>query len=263
MKRRLATIVLAVLWASPLLLLTMLSISRRWAWPHVWPTAWQWTQWAYFLRGRHALLFVFLMSVSISITVAVISTVLAFPTSRAIARHGGRSGWLALAHLPFAVSPVVLGVALLYGFLRLGLAGHAVGVMLAQSILAYAYGTILLHGFWSKRINAFAVLAETLGATPWQRWSRVLVPIARPVLAICLFQTFLVSWFDFALVLLVGGGRVTTLTLQLYEYVRSGDIRLAATCALLLAIPPLVVLAASYRVQRTVVATNVGGFDGR
>ncbi len=263
MKHRFATIVLAVLWASPLLLLMMLSVSRRWAWPDIWPTAWQWTQWEYFLRGRQGLAAVFLTSVSISITVAVVSTLLAFPTSRVMARRGGRSGWLALAHLPFAVSPVVLGVALLYGFLRLGLAGHAVGVMLAQLILAYAYGTILLHGFWSQRVDAFAALAETLGATPWQRWSRVLVPIARPVLAICLFQTFLVSWFDFALVLLVGGGRVTTLTLQLYEYVRSGDVRLAATCALLLALPPLVVLAAGYRVRHTVVATNVGGFDGR
>lgn len=262
MKNRFATAALAVLWGSPLLLLVILSVSRRWPWPSIGPTAWQWTQWAYFFGGRHALATIFLTSVAISATVAVVSTALAFPTSRAIARHARGTYWLTLAHLPFAISPVVLGVTLLYGFIRLRLAGRAVGVILAQSILAYAYGTILLHGFWSTRIKAFTDLADTLGATRWQRWTRVLMPIARPVLAVCLFQTFLVSWFDFALVLLVGGGHVMTLTMRLYEYVGSGDVRLGATCALLLAIPPLVVVAVGYRVHGTVVATNVDVPDG-
>lgn len=261
MRWRPATTMMAIVLISPLVLLGLLSVSRQWTWPNLLPATWQWSQWRALLQGQQALAPVLLRSLLISSTVALVATALAFPTSKAIARHRRRSRLLVLAHLPFAVSPVVLGVALLYAFIRFGLAGHVSGVVLAQILLAYAYGTLLLQGFWSDRVDALADLANTMGATPGQRWWHVFVPMARPMLTVCLFQTFLVSWFDFALVLLIGGGQVTTLTLQLYAYMGSGDVRLAATCALLLSLPPLALLAMRHRLPGTAVAVNLESAD--
>jgi putative spermidine/putrescine transport system permease protein len=63
---------------------------------------------------------------------------------------------------------------------------------------------------------------------------------------------FLVSWSQVALTLLIGGGRVRTLPLELFGYLRSGQERYAATGALLLTVPPLVALAAArFAARRT------------
>jgi len=230
-----------VVWL-PIGLLGLWSVTRRWPWPALLPTQWQLSAWSDVL-GTAGLGPTVLRSVAISTTVALGASIAGFLTSRSAARHARREGLYVFLHLPFVISPVVLGVSLDYLFLRLGVAERAAGVILGQGIVAYAYAVILLSGFWNERIRAFADGAATLGATGLQVWTRVLWPIARPLLAVCLLQTFLISWFDYALVLLIGGGRVVTLTTALYQYFASGDVRLAAACALLLVAPPLLALA--------------------
>ena len=65
---------------------------------------------------------------------------------------------------------------------------------------------------------------------------------------------FLVSWSQFALTLLVGGGAVRTLPLEVFAYVRAGEDRAAAVGALLLIVPPALALAAlRWSVRRTAV----------
>ncbi len=90
---------------------------------------------------------------------------------------------------------------------------------------------------------------------------KVLLPLARPLLAVSLLQTFLISWFDYALTLLIGGGQVSTLTIALYQYLISSDVRLAATCALLLLAPPLLALGFNQRVLCATVATQLEAPD--
>lgn len=256
MIRRALMLTVSLALLLPVLLLALLSLSRHWPWPDLLPDSWQWTQWRELVTGRAGLFAVLARSLGLSTSVALLATGLAFPTSRAVARHRRRGRLLALSHIPFALSPVVLGVALLYGFMRLGLAGHIIGVLAAQLIFAYAYAVILLSSFWDDRVQSLETLASTLHADRWQIWRHVLLPAARPMLGVCLFQTFLVSWFDYALVLLIGGGQVSTLTMQLYAYFGSGDLRLAATCALLLLLPPLLALSIHRRLPATSVAVH-------
>lgn len=256
MTRRALMLVVSLALLLPVLLLVLLSVSRHWPWPALLPHSWQWTQWRELLAGQAGLFRVLARSLGLSTSVALLATGLAFPTSRAVAGHRQRGRLLALSHIPFAMSPVVLGVALLYAFMQLGLAGRVLGVVAAQFIFAYAYAVLLLSGFWNDRVHDFAALASTLHADRWQVWRHVLLPMARPILGVCLFQTFLVSWFDYALVLLIGGGQITTLTMELYAYFGSGDLRLAATCALLLVFPPLLVLLIHHRLPATAVAVH-------
>jgi putative spermidine/putrescine transport system permease protein len=261
MARRLLALALAVALVLPLLLLLMLSLARHWTWPAVLPAQWQLRQWQDLLADVAGLGASLWRSLGMAIGVAVLATALGFPSSRRVARHARRGRLLAAIHLPYALSPVVMGVGLLYAFLRLHLAGHVLGVMLAQLVFAYAYAVILLSGLWSPRAAALEDLAATLGANRRQVWWRVLVPMARPMLAVCLFQTFLISWFDYPLALLIGSGQVQTLTIRLFEYFNSGDIRLAATCALLLMAPPLLALLTNHRLISTPAAPHLDTLD--
>lgn len=229
----------AALLLAPLPSLLALSLAQRWAWPELLPQAWQWQVWQALLRGSGDLLPPASLSIGMALLVALGATAAALPSSRALARHRRRASLLVLAHLPYAISPAVLGVGLFYAFLQLGLAEQALGVMAAQGVLAYAYALILLTGFWTPQVDALADTARTLGASPWQVWRCAVLPQAAPLLAVCLYQTFLLSWFDFPFAQTIGAGAVRTLPLSLYEYLSAGDLRLAAACAVLLMLPPL------------------------
>lgn len=241
---------LAGLLLLPLVVLVLLSLGKHWSWPALLPTEFQGRQWLTLAADPKGLGAIVLRSAGMGVGVAALATALGFVTSRSVARHRRRGPLMALLHVPFAVSPVVVGVSLLYLFLRLHLAGHVVGVMLGQLIFAYAYAAILLSGFWNARVQSLTEVAVTLGAQRPQIWQWVLVPLARPLLLVCLFQTFLISWFDYPVALLIGESRVATLTVALYQYFSSGDTRLAATCGLLLLAPPLAGFAIHRRVGK-------------
>jgi putative spermidine/putrescine transport system permease protein len=251
-------VALASLLLLPLAVLILLSSSKHWYWPALLPGEFQGRQWLSLIADTRGLQGIVLRSAGLGLGVAVLATSLGFVTSRSVARHG-RGSLMAMLHLPFALSPVVVGVSLLYLFLRLHLAGHLAGVMLAQLIFAYAYAAILLAGFWTAEVQSLAEVALALGARRHELWRRVLAPLARPSLLVCLFQTFLISWFDYPLTLLIGEHRVTTLTVSLYQYFSSGDTRLAATCGLILLMPPLVVLTVHRQLLSASIATPEGG----
>lgn len=257
MMRRLLALLLGAALLLPLALLLMLSFSRQWTWPVLWPKQWQLRLWHDLLSDSAGIASAVVRSLLMAVGVGALATLLGFPTSRQLARHRHRGRLLALVHLPYALSPVVLAVGLLFVFLKAHLAGNIGGVMLAQLIFAYAYAVILLSGLWNPRIDALVDLARTLGADNRQVWGRVLLPMALPMLTVCLFQTFLISWFDYPLALLIGSGQVQTLTIRLFGYFNSGDIRLAASCALLLMAPPMLALLVNHRLLSNAAAPHL------
>ena len=164
MIRRAVTWLLSACLVLPLGVLVLLSLARHWSWPALLPTDVQAGQWLSLIADGSGLGAIVLRSAGMGLCVAALATVLGFVTSRSVALHRRRSALLTLLHVPFAVSPVVVGVSLLYLFLRLNLAGHVAGVMLAQLIFAYAYAVILLSGFWNVQVQSLTEVATALGA---------------------------------------------------------------------------------------------------
>jgi len=240
--RRAGAAALIVLCWLPVAYLALLSLARDWAFPALLPPALTLATWQRALAGNDGLVTSFATSAGIALLVATLATAAAGVASRIFATHRHRGWWVLAMHAPFALSPVILGTCLLYFFIQLGLVGSAAGVIAAQFIFAYAYAVIVLIGFWNPHIAALEDLARTLGAGKRQVLRRVVFPLARPLLAVAFFQTLLLSWFDYGLAAVIGAGKVPVLTLRVTEYMGSGDVRLAAVCALLLIAPPLAFL---------------------
>jgi len=242
-----ARILVTCLCVLPLAVLAALSFAGAWPFPDVVPSRWTASRWLDVLAGQGGLAASFGVSVLISASVALLSTVLGFITSKHVAYHPRRRLLLFLAYVPFALSPVILGVCLLYVAIQAGLSGTVGGVILAQTIFAYGFAIVLFQGLWSPRMRAFEDLVRTLGGSTWQLYARVLVPLAREMLLLCFFQTFLISWFQYGLTVLVGGGQVKTLTLKVYDYVGEANVFYAALASCLLIIPPALLLWANKR----------------
>jgi putative spermidine/putrescine transport system permease protein len=235
-------IIIAFVCILPLIVLITLSIARNWIYPHLLPKSFTAEAWSYIFQPGNNIVSSIFTSLIIAFTVALLSTVGGFFTSRLIAYHRLKTKLLFLAYLPFILSPVIFAVCLKYFFIKLGLSGTTAGVILAQLIIAFPYSTILLVSFWNTRIQQFQSLVQTLGGTDRYAFSKVIYPIAIPMLLVCFFQCFLISWFEYGLTLVIGFGKVQTLTLRVFQFLTEANIFYAALSCCLLIIPPTVLL---------------------
>ena len=181
-------------------------------------------------------------SAGIALVVAAISTVLGTGTARAMHGSRWRSVLLPLAWLPWAVSPVIAGILFMVVYLRAGIDGTVLSVMLAHLVFSGAYAVVLMDGFWRRDVSRLEEIGRTLGASGHGLFMRVLWPALRRPVMLVFAQTFLISWFQYGVTLLVGAGRVQTLPVLVFGFVGEANVYLAAMASLLLVIPPMFLL---------------------
>ena len=251
-----ATFVLLTTFAlAPLLMLIVTSLARGWFYPAVTPQDIDGGAWREFFTDashRAALGNSLLLGVATSL----IATAVSLPLGRAasLGSRGVRRIVALLAFTAVALPPVALGIGLQLTVLTLGLGGSVVGVLLAHLVPAVGYLTLVFLGVFTRWDRRLEEAAATVGANAVTRWRRVLIPALRRPIADAMALAFLVSWAQVALTLLVGGGAVRTLPLDVLAMLQAGQDQRAAAGALALAIPALVVLGASRVAARNTAA---------
>ncbi|GAC1647394.1 MAG: ABC transporter permease subunit [Gemmatimonadaceae bacterium] len=248
-------VMLALTSVGPLLLLVVRSLSASWFFPTIWPTSWTSNAWR-LATNSNALLHALGTSVILAVLTAVLSCAAAMPLGRAVARlrRWPRHIAAAAAFLPVAAPPLALATGLQVLLLALGLGGSFSGVLLAHLVPAIGYLTLLFLGTFTLFDMRVEEESRTLGATATQTWWRVTLPLLRPQITEAMVVGFLVSWSQFALTLVVGGGAIRALPLEVFAYVRAGQDQLASAGALLLLIPPMAAFVALRWAARQTVA---------
>ena len=135
---------------------------------------------------------------------------------------------------------IVPGLAVALGiqvfFIRYGLADTAAGVVIVQLIPTVPYAATLLGGAFANLDLDYEAQARSLGAGPVRVLWFVTLPLLRPALVLTALFTFLISWSEYVLTLLIGGGQVQTLPLLLFAAIGSSDMTAAAAYGLLVAV---------------------------
>ncbi|RIV21132.1 ABC transporter permease subunit [Fibrisoma montanum] len=233
---------LLLLFGLPFVLLLLLALGQYWRFPDVLPPVYALDALTRVVSADSALATGFLLSLLIATVVAVVSTAGGFVVARAIAGASRPDRWVTLSYLPYALPPVLLAVLIQPYFIRLHLSGSLAGVVLGLLLITIPFAALFFRSFWGEQAKQYEQLSRTLGCTQVQAFRWVLLPLARPLLITCLFQTFLIAWFDFGLTNYLSVGKVQTLTVQVFIYVGEANSRLAAVASLLLLIPPALLL---------------------
>jgi putative spermidine/putrescine transport system permease protein len=236
---------------APLLMLIVTSLARGWFFPAIAPAEIDGSAWrALFSDTSHRT--ALFNSLILGCSTAAVATACALPLGRAatVSSRGVRQLVALLAFTAVALPPVALGIGLQLTVLSIGLGGTVMGVFLSHLVPAVGYLTLVFLGVFTRWDPRLEEAASTLGATPRARWRYVLLPLLRRPIADALALGFLVSWAQVALTLLVGGGAVRTLPLDVLAMLQSGQDQRAAAGALALAIPALLVLALSRAAAR-------------
>lgn len=246
--KRLSGIILSGIIFFPFLFLIMLSLGKEWRFPSILPAEWTAGHWGELFQLEGELTQSLGLSLGISLLVATLATFLGFLTSRFIAFHPNKKSLLALAYFPYVLAPIIYAAVLYFYFIVLGLSGNFLGVVIGQMIIAYPFAVIIFVGYWNERLLAMEQLVYTLGGTPWQAYKKVLIPVSKGILMVCFFQTFLISWFEYGLTMLIGVGKIQTLTLKVFHYVNEANIYHAALASCLLFLPPWILILINKRI---------------
>ncbi len=242
MMRRIFQILFIISVFVPVAFLVMLSLGRNWAFPNILPESMSINNWFVFADSESQMWQLFLLSVGISLSVAAFVTFTAFLVSKSISYSRHKTLFLLLAYIPYLLSPVILGVIFQYYFLVANLTSTIPGVMIAQVLMTYPFAIIIFSNFWTEKVQAYEMLGKTLGANSFQTFRKILLPISKRSIALCFFQIFLVSWFEYGLTKVIGGGKVRTLTVAVFKFINEANIFYAALACCLLVLPPMIML---------------------
>ena len=241
-KKSIASIILFACCVLPILILLMLSFSFNWVYPNILPKQFTTNNWYEFLFRNSRLKYSFINSFFIAVSVSFIATMSGFISAKWIAYHKRKNLLLTLSYLPFALSPVIFAVCLKFYFLKAGLAGNLAGVILAQLIITFPYSTIFFTSFWNKTIKNFEDVSATLGSNHFFTFTKIILPQAKQFLITCFFQCFIISWFEYGLTTVIGYGKVETLTINVFQFIKESNTYYASLSSCLLIVPPILLL---------------------
>lgn len=228
----------------PLIPLVLWSFGFNWFFPNVLPTRWGMRAWAYVFSPTASILPALWDTLVIAIGTVLISLLIGVPAGRALGLYTFRGKrvieFFILA--PTIVPPlaVVLGIHVV--FLRLGLADTMIGVILVHLIPVLPYVTLVLTGVFANYDPEFEDQARSLGAGTLSIIWRVMIPSIFPGLMVAGLFAFIISWSQYVITLLIGGGGVQTLPLLLYAFARSGDYAVTGAISVIFITPGLLML---------------------
>ena len=209
--------------------------------------------WAYVFSNESDVYAGLVTSASVALSVAVAAVALALPAARALALYSfrGRRFCLWLLLLPLVAPPLAATMGLHRVLLAYGLTDTMAGVALCHLTVSMPYAVVALLGSFQRLDVDIESQARLLGARPRQVWWHVTLPMIAPGLAVAFSLAFLVSWSQYLITLIIGGGRIVTLPLQLVSFQRGGDEAVSAALAVVFLAPAVLVLTIMARYLRS------------
>ncbi|WP_111429249.1 ABC transporter permease subunit [Rhodobacteraceae bacterium DSL-40] len=217
--------------------LAVWSVAGLWSFPDALPASLTLRAWS---RAAPELAGAALTTLGIAAGATALSLALVLACLENATRRGRGAGraLLALLYLPLVVPQVAFLFGLQILGLMAGLDGGPLAVTLAHTVFVLPYVYLSLAEPWAALDPRLAAAAATLGAPPGRIFRRVRLPMMlRPILTAAAVG-LAVSIGLYLPTLLIGAGRVATLTTEAVALASGGDRRLIGTWALVQAALP-------------------------
>ena len=235
---------LLIFLIAPIIPLVIWSFAFRWNYPDLLPSEYSMRAWEAMASPTNGVLVATWNSSVIAVVVTVLSILIGVPAGRALGLHKFRGKRLVelLIVAPIIVPTLAVALGMHTLFIRYGLSNSLVGVSIVHLIPALPYMTLVMAGVFANYDASFESQARSLGASPLKTQWYVTFPAIRPGLIVGALFTFLISWSEYVLTLLIGGGQVITLPLLLFNFARSGDNAIAGALAVVFIVPGILIL---------------------
>jgi len=200
------------------------------------------------------------LTLQVALLATLIAGALGIAAGHWMARHrfAGQNALDAVLVLPMVLPPTVLGYYLIVLIGRNGFIGIWLerlfgirllftwqGAVLAAAVVAFPLVYKAARAAFEDIDVRFQQAARTLGASEWELFWRVSLPLATRGIAAGLALTFARAMGEFGATLMVAGnlpGRTQTLSVAVYSAVQAGDDPLAFSLTLVISVLCIVLL---------------------
>ncbi|MCP5074094.1 MAG: ABC transporter permease [Rhodobacteraceae bacterium] len=143
-------------------------------------------------------------SIIVSFSSSALATALGFATAYSDYRYNFRfkGAYLALVLLPPTIPLIIMALAMLAWFSKIGASGQVWSIIIAHSVLTAPFAMAIIRLRLNQMDASLEAAAWNLGASEWRAMREVIVPFCKPAIvsAACLtaavsFDEFAVAWF--------------------------------------------------------------------
>lgn len=158
-------------------------------------------------------------SLVIGLTASAVSTVLGTMAGYAMYRYKMRL-LPVLVLAPIAIPEILMGVSLLIFFVMLNITLGMVSIVLSHIAFCVGFVAIVVRSRLAGMDESLTEAARDLGATPWQAFRLVTLPLIMPGVVAGALMAFTLSIDDFVITFFTAGVGSSTLPLQIYTMVK-------------------------------------------
>jgi putative spermidine/putrescine transport system permease protein len=228
----------------PIVPLALWSVSHSWFFPQILPSELSGRAWAYVGSPLSKVLGALASSILIAVLVTAAAALLGIPAGRALGlrRFRGKAvlEFLILAPIIVPGLAVIMGIHVL--FIRLRLVDTLIGVAFVHLLPSLPYMIMVMSGVFANYNVEFEQQAFSLGAGRIRTFLHVTLPAVLPGVVTGSLFVFLISWSQYILTVLIGGGRVITLPVLLFAFAAAGDNAVTAALCIVFLAPAIVIL---------------------
>ncbi len=158
-------------------------------------------------------------SLVIALTASSASTVLGTMAGYALYRYKLKL-LPVLIMAPLAIPEILVGVSLLIFFISINLTLGLGTIMLSHIAFCVGFVAIVVRSRLSGLDESLPEAARDLGATPWQAFRLVTLPLIAPGIVAGALLAFTLSIDDFVITFFTAGVGASTLPLQIYSMIK-------------------------------------------
>jgi spermidine/putrescine transport system permease protein len=182
-------------------------------------------------------------SLLIGLVASLVSTLLG--TMAGVAMHRYRLRLLPILVLtPIAIPEILMGVSLLIFFVLINFALGLLSVALAHIAFCIGFVAIVVRARLAGMDESLTEAARDCGATPWQAFRFVTLPLIMPGVIAGALMAFTLSIDDFVITFFTAGAGTVTLPLQIYSMIKiavTPEVNAVSTLLMLLTLVLIVI----------------------
>lgn len=244
----------------PIILVGIYAFSNNWNYPNILPQSYTIKHLQYVIETEA--IKASITSVIIAFISGVISLLVGFPTAKALAHHNFKFKNLITLFvlLPLVAPPFAIVTLTHTNLIKYGLDGTLIGVSLIHSFFSIPYVVRILYDYFVIAGVEYEKSAYNLGASNTQILKYVTLPIVKHGILMSFFISFTISVSQYITTLIIGGGRIITLSTLLVPYVQYGEYEIASVYSIIIVIVSMVfylIIINTQKVLEKVVWDNV------
>lgn len=228
----------------PIVVMIIWSFINYYKWPNLIPSNMGLRGWNYVIKNNTRVFESLKNSVFISIMTTLITVIVSIPCAKALAFEDFRGKKLieVLVFSPVIIPAVSIGMGLNIQFIKIGIARTYLGVILVCVVPCIPYAVNMIKEVFIITGRKYMQQAYILGASNFDVIRFISIPMILPGIFSASIMCYIVSFSQYFLVYLIGGGKIITFTMDLFPFIQSGDRMMGSVYGIIFIVSTIILL---------------------